>query len=58
MPSTGSENSDKDCGHSLTLTSEGEACHAKQQEGCGLQDTMQRLPVCTLERQGEPWRNA
>ena len=33
--------------------------HAKQQEeGRDLRDTTQGLPVCTLERQEEPWRNA
>ena len=37
MPSTGSENSDEDCGTSQKPTSEGEAGIAKQQEeGCDL----------------------
>ena len=42
---TGGENSDEDCRHSQKLTSEGEADHAKQQEGRDLQDTMQGLPL-------------
>ena len=32
MPTTGSENSDEDCGHSQKQTSEGEASHAKQHQ--------------------------
>ena len=58
MPTTGCENSDKDCRHSEKLTSEGEAGHAKQQEeGCDLQDTMQGLPLCVHWRDREyiPW---
>ena len=54
MPTTGCENSDKDCRHSEKLTSEGEAGHAKQQEeGCDLRDTLQGLPLCVHWRDRE-----
>ena len=54
MPTTGSENSDEDCGHSQKPTSDDEAGHAKQQEeGCDLRDTMQRLPLCVNWRDRE-----
>ena len=54
MLTTGSENSDEDCGHSQKLTSEGEAGHAKQQEEvCDLRDTLQGLPPCVHWRDRE-----
>lgn len=54
VTTTGSANSDDDCGNSQKHTSEGEAGHAKQQEeGRDLQDTMQRLPLCVHWRDRE-----
>ena len=53
MPATGSENSDEDCKHPQKPTSEGEAGHTKQQEGCGLRGTMQRLFLCAHWRDRE-----
>ena len=51
MSTTGSENSE-DCGHSQQPTSEGEAGHAKQQEGHDVQDTMQGLPCVYIGETG------
>ena len=54
MPSTGSENSDEDNGHSQKLSSEGKAGHAKQhKEGRDLHNTMQGLPLCVHWRDRE-----
>ena len=55
---TGSENSDEDCRHSQKPTSEGEACQTARRRAWSTRYHARTAPVCTLERQEEPWRNA